>query len=127
MKPQNVVEEDWDYLIILDACRFDSFKQIYGDYFEGKLEKRRSEGSATPEWAAKTFTEEHDITYFSSNPFINSMGLPLDEMDWGASYESDWKSTDHIANIIDVWDIAWDDELRTVTPGEMNRVVREKW
>ncbi|MFB6204349.1 MAG: hypothetical protein ABEJ75_01755 [Candidatus Nanohaloarchaea archaeon] len=125
MKPQNVVDEDWDYLIVLDACRFDTFEKVYSDYFDGELEKRRSKGSSTPEWAAKTFTDHHDITYFSSNPFINSIGIPLNEMEWGSSYDSDWRSTDHIANIIDVWNLAWDDELETVTPEAMNRTVRE--
>lgn len=122
-----MVEEDWDYLIVLDACRFDTFKEVYQDYFEGELEKRKSKGSATPEWAANTFTGEHDLTYFSSNPFINGLGIPLNEMDWGSSYGSDWKSTDHIANIIDVWNLAWDDELDTVTPEAMNETVREHW
>ncbi|MCJ7479302.1 MAG: hypothetical protein MUP63_03955 [Candidatus Nanohaloarchaeota archaeon QJJ-7] len=125
MKDQNVVEEDWDYLIVLDACRFDTFEEVYSDYFEGELEKRESRGSSTPEWAAKTFKGQHDLAYFSSNPFINGLGIPLNEMEWGSSYDSDWKSTEHISNIIDVWNIAWDDELDTVTPEDMNEVVLE--
>ena len=42
MKDQNFFEEDWDHAIILDAARYDVFKEVYEDYFDGELEKRRS-------------------------------------------------------------------------------------
>ena len=125
MKDQEVLEEDWDHLIILDACRYDFFEKVYSDYLEGDLEKRKSVASSTPEWASKVFTGEHGITYFSSNPFINDAGLPLNEIDWGSSCGYEWNATEHISNIIDVWHEGWDDELGTVTPEKMNEVVRE--
>ncbi|MFO7793437.1 MAG: hypothetical protein R6V35_00480 [Candidatus Nanohaloarchaea archaeon] len=125
MKDQNVLEEDWDYLIVLDACRYDIFEEVYEDYFKGNLEKRKSVASSTPEWASKVFTGEHDITYFSSNPFINDVGLPLNEIEWGSSCGYEWNATEHISNIIDVWHEGWDDELGTVTPEKMNEVVRD--
>ena len=124
MEDQNTLEEDWDHLIILDACRYDFFEKVYEDYFEGDLEKRKSIGSSTPEWASKTFTGEHDILYFSSNPFINDVGLPLNEIEWGSSCGYEWNATEHISNIVDVWHEGWDDELGTVTPEKMNEVVR---
>lgn len=125
MKDQDVLEEDWDYLIVLDACRYDFFEKVYTDYLEGDLERRKSVASSTPEWASKVFTGEHDITYFSSNPFINDAGLPLNEIDWGSSCGYEWNATEHITNIIDVWHEGWDDELGTVTPEKMNEVVLE--
>ncbi|MHA1832385.1 MAG: hypothetical protein ACTSV7_00200 [Candidatus Baldrarchaeia archaeon] len=45
----NVMEEDRDFLIILDACRFDYFSEVYGDFFDGKLEKIISAGCSTVE------------------------------------------------------------------------------
>ena len=33
MKEQNLFNEDWDTLIILDACRYDFFEKVYRDYF----------------------------------------------------------------------------------------------
>lgn len=125
MKDQDVLEEDWDYLIVLDACRYDFFEKVYSDYLDGNLEKRKSVASSTPEWASKVFTGEHDITYFSSNPFINDAGLPLNEIEWGSSCGYEWNATEHISNIIDVWHEGWDDELGTVTPEKMNEVVRD--
>lgn len=123
MKDQNPLEEDWDHLIILDACRYDFFEQVYEDYLKGDLEKRRSVASSTPEWASKTFTDHHEITYFSSNPFINSAGMPLNEIDWGSSAGYEWSADDHISNIIDVWHEGWDDDLGTVTPEKMTETV----
>lgn len=127
MKSQRVTESEWDYLIVLDACRYDTFESVYPEYVEGELEKRESPGSATPEWAAKTFRGDHDITYFSANPFINGLGIPLNELEWGASYDSDWTSTDHIATIHDLWDAAWNDEIGTVLPEDVNRYVQNRW
>ena len=46
----NVVEEDWDFLIVLDACRFDYFLEVYKDFFDGKLEKIISASFSTVEW-----------------------------------------------------------------------------
>ena len=125
MKDQNVLEEDWDYLIVLDACRFDTFEKVYRDYFTGNLEKRESVASSTPEWASKVFEGENEITYFSSNPFINDVGLPLNEIEWGSSCGYEWNATEHISNIIDVWHEGWDDDLGTVTPEKMNKVFRD--
>jgi len=126
MKTQTI-RGDWDYLIVLDACRFDAFESVYRSYVEGDLEKRESSGSATPEWAAKTFQGDHDITYFSANPFINDLGIPLNELEWGASFDSDWTASDHIANVHDVWDEAWDEDAGTVLPGDLNEYVRDNW
>ncbi len=35
MKEQDIIEEDWDNLIILDACRYDFFERVYKDYLAG--------------------------------------------------------------------------------------------
>lgn len=47
----NFFEEDWDNLLILDACRYDAFERKMRDRnFPGHLESRFSQGSATPEF-----------------------------------------------------------------------------
>ncbi|WP_229120755.1 hypothetical protein [Halapricum desulfuricans] len=120
MADHNFLESDWDYILVLDACRYDVFSEVYEDYLEGDLEKRTSIGSSTPEWASKTFTGEHDLAYFSGNPFINDLGIPLNELKWGASSGYEWTATEHISNIIDVWQSGWDDDLETVPPDSLN-------
>ena len=119
MKGQQFVESDWDYAIVLDACRYDVFSDVYDDYVEGTLEKRQSLGSSTPEWATRTLTGDLDVAYFSGNPFINSLGIPLNELKWGASCDYEWTATDHLGTIVDVWQEGWDDSLGTVPPDSL--------
>jgi len=40
-KGVKVMDEDWDYLLVLDACRFNVFKKIYKEFFNsGNLYKK---------------------------------------------------------------------------------------
>lgn len=66
---------DWDYLIILDACRYDYFEKIYDDYLNGKLQKVTSPGSNTFSWIVKTFrgSDFSSTIYISGNPHLNSL------------------------------------------------------
>ena len=49
IKAQDIFAEEWDTLIVLDACRYDFFEKVYRDYLSGTLEKRVSPGSCTEE------------------------------------------------------------------------------
>lgn len=69
-----VTEEDWDYLIVLDACRYDIFEEV--NWIEGELQKIKSQGAQTDEWLEKNFAEKHeDMVYVSANPHLNTHGL----------------------------------------------------
>jgi hypothetical protein len=125
MKDQRFLESEWDYCLVLDSCRYDVFSDVYDEYLEGRLEKRRSIGSSTPEWAYRTLTGDLDIAYFSGNPFINSLGIPLNELKWGASCDYEWTATDHLAEVIDVWKHGWDDDLGTVPPENLAASLRD--
>ena len=126
MSEQRLLESEWDYCLVLDACRYDVFRDVYDDYLNGTLHKRRSKGSSTPEWAYKTFTGEHDIAYFSGNPFINDLEIPLSELKWGASCDYEWTASEHINNVLDVWKTGWDDDLGTVPPGAITEALRDE-
>ncbi|MFB6089061.1 MAG: hypothetical protein ABEK36_04755 [Candidatus Aenigmatarchaeota archaeon] len=78
----NLTEEKWDYLIILDACRYDYFRDIYGNYFgKGIVRKAVSPATTTIEWLAKTFPDYYeDMIYISSSPFVKSR---TSVEDWG--------------------------------------------
>lgn len=70
-----LMREQWDYLIILDACRYDYFEQVWGNYLKGDLTKKISVGSGTVEWRNKSFTSYYgDVIYISANPYITSSG-----------------------------------------------------
>lgn len=109
-------EGDWDCLIVLDACRYDFFEEIYGKYLDGDLKKTVSPGSCTTEWLERTFQDEgfKDVSYISANPFVNSKSAV------GADGLSE-----KFEEIIDVWDFGWDDELNTVPPKKVLDVGKE--
>lgn len=68
----DIFDEDWDTLVILDACRYDAFVDaIDNREFGGQLESRISRGSATREWIRANFSGKqlHDIVYVDSNGY----------------------------------------------------------
>ena len=97
-----IMEEDWDNLILLDACRYDDFKKE--NYIKGHLSSKISLGSATPEFLNKNFEESthHDTVYVTANPMYRVEDLE------GVFY-----------HVIDVWESDWDDEKNTVPPEPM--------
>ena len=98
-----VMEQDWDNLLILDACRFDLFEEVMRETdFEipGQLEKVTSRGSGTPEFLRENFKGSRfdDTVYVTANPF--SMKI----------IDDPFHETDH------VWVDGWDDAEQTVLP-----------
>ena len=94
----DVTEKEWDNLLILDSCRYDSFKQH--STFEGQLSKQRSVASHSKAFLEENFhgREFHDTIYITANPFANE--IPENTFfDMHQLLESDW-----------------DEELRTVPP-----------
>lgn len=64
----DVFSEDWDNLIILDACRYDSFAERTAD-LDGTLESRVSRGAMSEEFVRGNFRNRnlHDLIYVSAN------------------------------------------------------------
>ncbi|WP_336343283.1 hypothetical protein [Halalkalicoccus ordinarius] len=93
------MSEDWDNLLILDACRFDMFNEY--NWIDGDLKKMISVGSSTPEFLQRTFKgkQYHDTVYVTSNPQVT---LRLD--------------SDVFYETVNVWESEWDDDLGTVRP-----------
>jgi len=113
---QPIHEEEWDYLIVLDACRYDYFKENYSDFLEGDLSKVKSRGTSTPEWLPKTFTSRYKYRYFAGNPYVNSLGKA----------HENWDPSKAFRQIEDVWATDWNEEQNTVLPEDLtNRVIEE--
>lgn len=73
----NVLEEEWDVLVVLDACRYDVFEEV--NYLEGELSHRTSKASNSFEWLQKNFPGYYeDIVHISSNPYAT----PSDDGDF---------------------------------------------
>ncbi len=104
-----VMGKKWDFLIILDASRYDFFEKMFKHnehLFKGKLYQYKSVASSTLEWRNKSFKGYHkDVIYVSSNPYISStIGV------------EGFRGTDHFYKVIDVWNEGWNEEKKTVLP-----------
>jgi hypothetical protein len=99
----DIVEEEWDTLILLDACRYEYYEEL--TELEGDLKKRTSRASSTAEWLTTNFTREHDdIVYVSANPRISNEKV------------DGFRGTDHFREVINVWRTDWNPDLNTVEP-----------
>lgn len=103
----DVLSEDWDNLIILDACRYDLFEST--NELAGELLKVRSKGTNTVEFLEGNFTDRNatDTVYVTGNP---QLYRHYDEINPGFH---------HVEN---VWEAeGWDEELGTVMPEPTRR------
>lgn len=105
-----VLKEDWDNLILLDACRYDVFEEHH--QFNGELQSRQSKGAGTKEFLKANFQNESmkDIVYVTANPqfFRHSEEI-------NAAFH----------DVIHVWrDDGWDNELGTVLPETMTEYAK---
>lgn len=91
----NFLREDWDNLLIIDACRFDTFEELIGDHgIQGSLSSRQSLGTATLQFLRENLDgQDHsDIVYVTGQSMLyresvlNGNILP------------------HLYEIVDVWE-----------------------
>jgi len=63
----DIFEEDWDTLVLLDACRYDVYAELTP--FEGPVDVRESRGSASKQFVRGNFQDRtlHDVVYVSGN------------------------------------------------------------
>jgi hypothetical protein len=76
----DVFDEDWDNLVILDACRYDAFAGIAAPRLEGSLGSRTSRGSSTREFVRANFAGKraHDTVYASANSWYARLRDEID-------------------------------------------------
>lgn len=99
----DVQAEEWDNLIILDACRFDDFASL--NDLPGELESRESRGSHTIEFLQGNFAGRDllDTVYVTASPQFSSKG-----------FDADFHAVEN------VWDGEyWEEEAGTVRPETM--------
>lgn len=104
----DIFDEDWDNLLILDACRYDLFKEVVD--LPGTLEQRESRGSATVEFLKANCSNREllDIVYITSNPQLYRR------------YNEINPKFHHIEN---VWEDNWMDDIKSVPPEIMSNEV----
>lgn len=110
-----VWEEDWDVLLILDACRYDLFTEVLDEYDFLEDDSRYSVGAGSPAWINRTFDEQYrDETSQSVYVTGNMFSHVLVEESWFASLE-------------EVWEYGWDNDLDTVPARAMTDVAIEEY
>lgn len=74
----NFLEEDWDNLLILDACRYDLFTEVAE--LPGETEYRISRGAATYEFVRANFAGKrlHDTVYVGANTWFLKLQNEID-------------------------------------------------
>jgi hypothetical protein len=111
----DVMQQDWDNLLLLDACRYDLFEEE--NDIPGNLRSVESRGAATPEFLRGNFDGKEflDTVYVTTNPMLYRH---QDELD--VKFHS----------VINLWTgDTWNDEYGTVLPevvtAESKRVAEE--
>lgn len=110
--PIDVIAEDWDNLIVLDACRYDIFEAVADD--DGELTPVECPGGNSKDFMDVNFVgkELHDTVYVTSNPHAER--IPAGTFH---AFEPVYLSN-------------WSDELGTVLPDavvEATRRAREEY
>jgi len=103
-----VLDQDWDNLIILDACRYDIFaEEITQSGLKGNLQKIESRAPTTSDWVRTNFQDRTltDIVCVSTNPWYEQLsGLELDFHAYHPIYKryfDDFEETlDHFRNVV---------------------------
>jgi hypothetical protein len=99
-----IMDADWDNLIILDACRYDLFREV--NTIEGELSTVISKGSSTAEFLHRNFKIDErtygESVYISANPQNQKHSVKQ-----------------YFHDSIPVWETEWDDNLRTVHPSDL--------
>ena len=105
-----VHETEWDLMIILDAMRYDIFKQL--NTIPGKLIKAESPAPHTWHWLPAMFPDKYPWTYFTAHPHIAHKPTP-----------DRWEGYEHFDKVVPIWEQYWNDETGTVHPDDVSKVI----
>lgn len=93
----SVFDNDWDLLIVLDACRVDALEEVSSDFEflnTEQIESRWSVGSTSKEWINQTFVNEYsedlkNTAYITGNGFGYDLRDP-DRKNKYVEFEDTW-------------------------------------
>lgn len=102
------VRNDEFALVILDACRYDMFRQYVDRYLEGELEQAWSTAAWTGAYVEKTWTEQYDMTYLGAATHVSDHSFE--------SRNREYRPSEHIKRIVQLWNTDWNPAYGTVHP-----------
>lgn len=100
----NIYDDDWDLLIIIDACRADLLAEVAPqyDWLPDDIQTRRSVGPATRNWMRRTFTEDRHKAMAATDYVVAN------------AYSEVLLDPNEFRLLDEVHRYAWDDEYGTV-------------
>ncbi|MDY6768707.1 MAG: hypothetical protein SVW02_01215 [Candidatus Nanohaloarchaea archaeon] len=119
---RNVKPRDEYLLVVLDACRYDVFREVGHLFLSGDLSPAYTPVRDTFEYVQTMWRGESDVTYVSGAVPINSV-KKSDWTDTDAGLYDGYNPSEHIADIVDAWKMGWDDDLGTVPPEAVADIV----
>lgn len=101
----NILEKDWKYLALFDACRYDYFKEMYrlslGSI--GHLQKARCTSLGTIEWQKELLGDCSDVIYLNT------------------TIRFDCRFAEHgFFKVVNVWEKGWSKKLGTTPAKAVN-------
>lgn len=130
---KNVYSEDWELLIILDACRVDTLESVADEYdFIDNVRSLTSVGSTSSEWLAKTMVHDHldqigETAYITGNPFTDEVlrrgNFPDSDLETVTFPNWATVESEKFGELDEVWQYAHDEEYKTVLPRDITERV----
>lgn len=113
----NILELEWDYLIVLDACRCDIFEKIYRYFFPESTSFRciLSTASSTMEFIRKNISESPKVLRKLKNVVFVNANPVIDHVLGSHTHKIFYR-------YIPVWRKYWNEDLGTVEPKHIYRV-----
>jgi len=108
---EGFASQDEFILVILDACRYDVFEEVYCDYLDGELSRVWSSGRWTADYVRRTWDDSYDLTYLSSIPVVSDFYFEL--------RGNEFRPSNYFDEVVPLWDSKWDPELGTVPADEV--------
>lgn len=106
---EGILKEEWDYLVILDACRHDLFQEVVEE-----SDFRYSLGSNSADFIKENFSEGDwsDVVYVTANPHFH-------EAHFGEL--TDRRAEEVFHEVFHTYETDWDEEERTIMPEDVVR------
>lgn len=103
-----IYEEEWDVLLVLDACRADLMEEVADDYSFVNTESTRSVAGGSRAWMQQNFVVEYademaETVYVTGNPFSEEILSARD-----------------FAELDEVWKYGWNSNLNTIPAGAIS-------
>lgn len=100
-----IYDQDWDLLVVLDACRVDFLREVAPEFdFLPEVNERTSVGSYSLSWMQRNFVEEYtdemaETVHVTGNPFSETALDP-----------------NEFRRLEEVWRYSWDEDVGTIRP-----------